>query len=37
MTFAQTYMAPEVVMPTVTTMLPPWLRLTGVAMPHSMW
>ena len=31
------YMAPEVVMATVTIIRRPWLRLKGVAMPHSMW
>ena len=27
----------EIAIHTVSTMLPPWLRLTNVAMPHSMW
>lgn len=27
----------EIAINTVSTMLPPWLRLTSVAMPHSMW
>lgn len=27
----------EIAMTTVSTMLPPWLRLTSVAMLHSMW